>query len=107
MDRLTATRRRILEGIYDSAPDAVYGLEISRMAQISSGSLYPALRDLRKAGLVETEWRAPEDDPEGQPLRYYTLSPNGFALVKALSAGTVEGTGWRKFLPATMRWALR
>ena len=107
MARLTNNKKKMLQAIYEAAPEAVYGLEIAKAAKIPSGSLYPALRGLRQTGLVETEWRAPEGDPDGQPLRYYRLSPNGFALVKGLADGSGKGTGWRRFLPATMRWALR
>ena len=106
MERLTKNKRQIMEALYDAAPEMLYGLEISRLAGIASGSLYPALRDLRRAELVETEWRAPEDDPDGQPLRFYRLSANGFALVKGLAEGNVQGTGWKRFLPATMNWTI-
>lgn len=106
MERLTKNKRKMIEVLYEEAPEALYGLEISRLASIPSGSLYPALRDLRKAELVKTEWRHPEDDPEGQPLRYYELTPNGFALAKALAEDKVSGVGWKQFLPTTMRWIL-
>jgi PadR family transcriptional regulator, regulatory protein PadR len=92
----------MLSALYEAAPEPLYGLQISQAAGIPSGSLYPALRDFRKAGLVETEWRAPDDEPDGQPLRYYRLSPNGFALATGLAEGQIQGTGWRRFLPVPL-----
>jgi PadR family transcriptional regulator, regulatory protein PadR len=106
VERLTGTKKKAIAVLYEAAPEALYGLEISRLASIASGSLYPALRDLRRAGLVETEWRAPDDDPDGQPLRYYRLSPNGFALAQELAADNVAGTSWRRYLSASPRIGL-
>ncbi|MEM9655582.1 MAG: helix-turn-helix transcriptional regulator [Actinomycetota bacterium] len=107
MERLTKNKRRMIEVLYRAAPEALYGLEISRLANIPSGSLYPALRSLRKAGIIHAEWRTPDDDPDGQPLRFYELTPNGFALAKGLNEGKVEGSAWRQFLPAAPGWELR
>ncbi len=100
MERLTRKTKTILAVLYERAPMALYGLEIANAGKVASGTLYPALRQLRRAGLVEAEWRPPDDDPDGQPLRYYRLSPNGHALAKALADNSVAGTAWRAFLPA-------
>jgi DNA-binding PadR family transcriptional regulator len=99
VERLTKTKKKMFAVLYEAAPEPMYGLEISRAADIPSGSLYPALRGLRRAGLVETEWRAPDDDPDGPPVRFYRLSPNGYALAKGLADAKVDGTSWRQFLP--------
>ncbi len=99
MERLGRNIRKILLALYDIAPAEIYAVEIGERAGVVSGSLYPALRELRQDGLVETVWRPHDDDPEGQPLRYYKLSANGHALARALSSGTIRGANWRQFIP--------
>ena len=60
---------------------------------IEEGTLYPLLRRLEGQGLLASEWRI-EDGP---PRRYYTLSPEGEAMLASLSqswrnmASIVEG----------------
>ena len=49
---------------------------------IEEGTLYPLLRRLEEQGLLGSEWRI-EDGP---PRRYYTLSADGRALLKTLTA---------------------
>lgn len=48
---------------------------------IEEGTLYPLLRRLEGQGLLASEWRI-EDGP---PRRYYTLSPQGEALLASLT----------------------
>jgi DNA-binding PadR family transcriptional regulator len=48
--------------------------------EIDQGTLYPLLRRLESDGLLESEWRV-----EGsRPRRYYTLSPAGEQILRAL-----------------------
>ena len=60
---------------------------------IEEGTLYPLLRRLEGQRLLASEWRI-EDGP---PRRYYTLSPEGEAMLASLSqswrnmASIVEG----------------
>lgn len=98
MQRLTTTRRKALAALLDSHPDPLYGLEIMHLTKVASGSLYPALRDLRQSHLVETEWAPTVDNPDGQPVRYYRLSPTGLALAQHLANGEAAGTSWRQYL---------
>jgi PadR family transcriptional regulator PadR len=48
----------------------------------SEGTLYPLLGRLRREGVVETTWR---ESPSGPPRRYYRLTPDGEALLRAFS----------------------
>ncbi len=58
----------------------LYGLEIARRLAADRilldgvGTLYPLLARLRKAGLVDTNWR---ESSEGPPRRYYALTRAG------------------------------
>src|ERR1700751_1960628 len=54
------------------------GLRIEQMSkgvfQVNAGSLFPALRRLERAGLLNSEWHETEN---GRRAKYYRLSPDG------------------------------
>lgn len=74
-------------------------LEQSLGSEVSSGTLYPLLTRLRKAGMLATHW---EESPAGPPRKVYRLTERGSArfaelndewhtLVEAVST-TLKGT---------------
>ena len=98
MRRMTRTKARILGALLDVAPSGeLYGLELTKATSIPSGSMYPALRDLRTSALVEARWE--DDAGDGPRRRFYRLTPDGVALASALRDDQVVGTSWRRFLP--------
>jgi PadR family transcriptional regulator PadR len=60
----------------------MYGYEIlqeadrrsDRTFQLKEGTVYPALHQLERAGLLKARWR---DSPEGRPRKYYGLTAKG------------------------------
>jgi len=62
--------------------------------QVEHGSLYPALHRLRKAGLIEGEWKLSENK---QRARFYRLTAKGR---KKLSA---EESRWNRLVEAIAR----
>ncbi|WP_307204540.1 PadR family transcriptional regulator [Nocardioides zeae] len=64
-----------------------YGLDIARELEgtllAGTGTLYPLLSRLRKAGLVTTSW---QESSEGPPRRYYRLTGDGDAALQAFEA---------------------
>ena len=56
-----------------------YGFEIMRAAHLPSGTVYPLLRRLEAAGLVDSRWEeADRAHDEGRPpRRYYRATPDG------------------------------
>jgi DNA-binding PadR family transcriptional regulator len=53
-----------------------------RGLEVDQGTLYPLLRRLESAGLLESEWRV-----EGpRPRRYYKTAPAGVEILNALAA---------------------
>ena len=77
-----------------------YGFDIMDVTGLPSGTVYPALRRLEKAGAVESRW---EDEAtahkDQRPARkYYKLTPTGkAALSEAISRyRRLEGTLTRK-----------
>ena len=65
-----------------------YGLEVMDRTGLSSGTVYPALRRMESAGLVEGDWEEDEQaHGAGRPARrYYRLTPAGEkALAEAVA----------------------
>lgn len=65
-----------------------YGLEVMERTELSSGTVYPALRRMEMAGLVEGDWEGEKQANEaGRPARrYYRLTPAGErALAEAIA----------------------
>jgi len=48
---------------------------------VEEGTLYPLLRRLESQGVLHSEWRT----GQGQPRRYYQLSPQGRRLYDRLT----------------------
>ena len=65
-----------------------YGLELARALAdadglvTSEGTVYPLLTRLRGEGLVDASW---EESPHGPPRRYYRITKEGRAALKAFS----------------------
>jgi PadR family transcriptional regulator PadR len=61
---------------------AMYGYEMlqeaerrsDRMLQLKEGTLYPALHQMEREGLLKAAWR---DSPAGRPRKYYSLTAKG------------------------------
>lgn len=49
--------------------------------QVDEGTLYPLIRRLEEQGLLESRWGVSD---EGRRRRYYTISPDGRALLLEL-----------------------
>ena len=55
--------------------------QISRgVFQVNAGSLFPAFRRLERAGLIEAEWRATENN---RRAKYYALTRHGRRKLEA------------------------
>jgi PadR family transcriptional regulator PadR len=46
----------------------------ARAFQLKEGTLYPALHQMERAGLLKATWR---DSPAGRPRKYYSLTARG------------------------------
>ena len=59
-----------------------YGFDIIEATGLPSGTVYPSLRRMEGAGCLASEWEDKEE-VEGRPPRcYYTLTPQGHALLE-------------------------
>jgi PadR family transcriptional regulator PadR len=78
---MTMPTRAVLAAIRDADGKPIHGLLICQAANLSSGTVYPILDRLGKAGLVESAWEG-EDEWRGDETRrprrrYYTLTAAG------------------------------
>ncbi len=62
-----------------------HGYALSRATGLASGTLYPILRRLLDAGLVEARW-ATEDEGTGPRRHLYRLTAEGRAMAVARAA---------------------
>jgi PadR family transcriptional regulator, regulatory protein PadR len=61
----------------------IYGYSIMQRTGLPSGTIYPILSRLERAGLIVSRWqtRAPEEQDQRPPRKYYGLTSKGEALL--------------------------
>ena len=76
MQRLTRTTARTLFAFLETPRDWRYGYELMKVADLSSGTLYPILARLTEDGWLESRWE--ESELPGRPPRQlYRLTATG------------------------------
>ena len=76
--RMTAQTLAILATILDDPTRGWYGLEIGTAADLKSGTLYPALARLERAGMLASRWEDADPRKVGRPRRrLYELTNAG------------------------------
>jgi PadR family transcriptional regulator PadR len=93
----TAVAKVIAALLADVGADR-YGLELMRATGLASGTLYPILTRLERAGWVSADWEDIDPVAEGRPSRrYYRLTAHGAATgrteLAALNAQLSPATG--------------
>ncbi len=94
--RSTAVLRAIQEG-------AVYGFDIMDATEIPSGTVYPVLGRLKKAGCLASKWERSSvaHREKRPPRRYYEVTPEGAArLADSMAQYAALARG---FAPATAK----
>ena len=74
------TSLQILDSVRDGAR---YGLDIVAHTGLSSGTVYPTLARLKRAGLLRSRWeKDAAAEREGRPRRrYHELTPDGLRVL--------------------------
>ena len=95
--RITVPTARLLAALLEDPDADRYGLELMDRTGLASGSLYPILTRLRRAGWVEAHWEEIDPTAAGRPARrYYRLTAEGAsragAALSALHRQTSFGT---------------
>ncbi|BBH69417.1 transcriptional regulator [Actinoplanes sp. OR16] len=81
--RVTAAVSKVLAALLEDPGAYRYGLDLMRASGHPSGTLYPILLRLQKAGWVETQWEEIDPVVAGRPARrYYKLTPDGLAAAR-------------------------
>ena len=76
MQRLTRTTARTLLAFLETPRDWRYGYDLMKVADLSSGTLYPLLARLTEDGWLESRWE--ESELPGKPPRQmYRLTVSG------------------------------
>jgi PadR family transcriptional regulator PadR len=76
--RMTLPTQRVLQAMLARPTHEMYGLELSRVAGLASGTIHPILARLESVGWLESRWEDLDPCEEGRPRRrYYRLTPEG------------------------------
>lgn len=74
----------LLAALADGSQQWRHGYDIMKETGLLSGTLYPLLMRMTEQGLVEAEWREPEQ--LGRPPRHaYRLTATGIALARTMA----------------------
>lgn len=76
--RITASVLKVLAALLAAPSDERYGLQLMQDTGLASGTLYPILVRLERAGWVQSQWEEIDPAAEGRPSRrYYRLTTDG------------------------------
>lgn len=74
--RVTLQVLRVLQSLIEEGPS--YGSALIKSARLASGSLYPILDRLERAGVIEGAWEQVDAKELGRPRRRtYSFTPTG------------------------------
>jgi DNA-binding PadR family transcriptional regulator len=91
MPRLTWQTQAILAALLQDVATAHYGLELAKTAGLPSGTIYPILARLERAGWIESELENIDPKVAGRRARrYYTLTGEGERVARAEISNTLE-----------------
>ncbi len=76
-----------------------HGYDLAQTTQLFSGTLYPLLMRLEKAGILESRWE-PSPQPSRPRRHVYRITGDGIALWDEL-AREVSGDPARRLVPQT------
>lgn len=81
--QVTTAVAKVLSALLSHPDSDRYGLELMRDTGHPSGTLYPILVRLQRAGWVTSTWEEIDPAREGRPARrYYRLTPQGQAAAE-------------------------
>ncbi|HET9256525.1 MAG TPA: helix-turn-helix transcriptional regulator [Pseudonocardiaceae bacterium] len=103
---MTLQTQLVLRALLEEPARERYGLELCDLVGLPSGTIYPILARLERAGWVTSAWENPAaHEVAGRPRRrFYRLTPDGAdearaALARAHQPRTRLSAGWRLAQP--------
>jgi PadR family transcriptional regulator PadR len=85
--KMTVPVASVLRAFLEDTSRRRYGFDLMKDTALKSGSLYPILARLQKAGWLVAEWEDVDEKAEGRPARrFYRLSPDGAAAARVALA---------------------
>lgn len=82
--RLTTPVLKVMAALLANPGAERYGLQLMQDTGLPSGTLYPILVRLERAGWVESRWEDADPVAEGRPARrYYLLTSEGATAAQA------------------------
>ena len=76
--RMTTSVLKVTAALLADPTAERYGMQLMHDTGLPSGTLYPILVRLERAGWVESRWEELDPAVEGRPSRrYYRLTPDG------------------------------
>ena len=76
--RMSLQTLKVLEAFLENPSDQLSGSEVHRRCGLASGTLYPILLRLERAGWFVSRWESVDPSVAGRPRRrLYRLTPTG------------------------------
>lgn len=92
--RITGPTLKVLGQLMSEPVKGLSGADIAKATGVSSGTLYPILFRLEKAGWLESEWESVVPSEAGRPRRrLYWLTKLGAKRARAAFEELVPDTG--------------
>lgn len=89
--RMTTAVATVLSAFLADPAEDRYGLDLMRVTGHPSGTLYPILLRLQRAGWVDAHWEDVDPVTAGRPARrYYRLTPDGAVAARTAVAELYE-----------------
>ena len=80
---MTTALARVVAAFLTDPEAERYGLDLMRDTSLASGTLYPMLIRLERAGWLRADWEDIDPVAEGRPnRRYYRLTPDGVVAAR-------------------------
>jgi PadR family transcriptional regulator PadR len=105
--RMTLQTQLVLRALLEDPSKDRYGLELSNLVGLPSGTIYPILARLEQVGWVESTWEDPAaHEVAGRPRRrFYRITREGaerarFALAAAYRSGKRSNARWGTARPS-------
>ena len=95
--RLTHATLKVLSSIMGARGAEMSGSQVAGATRLASGSLYPILLRLERAGWLKSRWEKIDPSEEGRPRR---------RLYKMTAAGAAQTqSALKELMPESVAWA--